>query len=304
MTNLHKIVLITGSSSGIGRLTALALARAGHSVYASVRSTKESAAAVAEFHQIANAEQLDLRPLEMDVRSEASCRAAVDRVLAERGRIDVVMNNAAMMMLGVTEAFRPEQIAEIIDVNAISWVRVNRAVLPAMRRQRKGLLVYTGSVISLMADPFTGPYAASKAAGDLLAQIMAFENSRYGIESVIVMPGVYTTGTDHLKHSVAPLDGAVAEQYAMLTGLPEALPKVLDGANGPGVRTDPGEVAETIRDVVAMEHGTRPRRVIVDPQRRKLEEVVELSDGHHRNFFERLGIDDLLRVAPDPSREP
>ena len=292
-----KIILITGAGSGIGRLTALALARAGHGVYASVRSVQESKDSLAELRATAGAERLDLQPIEMDVRSEPSCRAAVDRVLAERGRIDVAMNNAAMMMLGVTEAFRPEQIAEIINVNAISWVRVNRAVLPAMRRQGRGLLVYTGSVISHLPDPFTGPYAASKAAGDVLAQIMAFENSRYGIESVIVMPGVYTTGTDHLSHSVAPADAAVVEQYGLLAGLADSLTARLEATHAPGARTDPGEVAEAIRDVVSMPHGTRPFRVVVDPQRRNMSAVVTLADGHQRSFFARLGIADLLDVA-------
>ena len=87
--------------------------------------------------------------------------------------------------------FRPEQIAEVIDLNAISWVRVNRAVLPAMRRAGRGLLIYTGSGINRLPDPFTGPYAASKAAGDVLAEVMAFETARYGIETVIVQPGAY-----------------------------------------------------------------------------------------------------------------
>ena len=87
--------------------------------------------------------------------------------------------------------FRPEQIAEVIDLNAISWVRVNRAVLPAMRRAGRGLLIYNGSGINRLPDPFTGPYAASKAAGDVLAEVMAFETARYGIETVIVQPGAY-----------------------------------------------------------------------------------------------------------------
>ena len=115
---------------------------------------------------VASEERLDLRPLELDVQEEASCRAAVDRIVADEGCVDVAMNNAAMMMHGLTEAFRPDQVLQILDLNAVSWLRVNRAVLPVMRRAGKGLLVYTGSGINRLPDPFTGPYAASKAAGD------------------------------------------------------------------------------------------------------------------------------------------
>ena len=89
---------------------------------------------------VASEGRLDLRPLELDVREDASCRAAIDRILADEGRVDVVMNNAAMMMHGLSEAFRPEQVLQILDLNAVSWLRVNRAALPVMRRAGKGLL--------------------------------------------------------------------------------------------------------------------------------------------------------------------
>jgi NAD(P)-dependent dehydrogenase (short-subunit alcohol dehydrogenase family) len=207
-----QIVLITGAGSGFGRTTAIELARAGHIVYASMRRDDlegHSQERWASLRSVASEEQLDLRPLELDVQEEPSCRAAVDRIVADEGRIDVAMNNAAMMMHGLTEAFRPEQVLQILDLNAVSWLRVNRAVLPVMRRAGKGLLIYTGSGINRLPDPFTGPYAASKAAGDVLAEVMALETARYRIETVIVQPGAYTSGTDHFKHAVRPLDNEV-----------------------------------------------------------------------------------------------
>jgi NAD(P)-dependent dehydrogenase (short-subunit alcohol dehydrogenase family) len=179
-----QIILITGAGSGFGRATAIELAQAGHIVYASMRRDDlegHSKERWTSMRSIASEERLDLRPLELDVQEEASCRAAVDRIIADEGRVDVAMNNAAMMMHGLTEAFRPEQLLQIIDLNAVSWLRVNRAVLPVMRRAGKGLLVYTGSGINRMPDPFTGPYAASKAAGDVLAEVMALETARDGV---------------------------------------------------------------------------------------------------------------------------
>jgi NAD(P)-dependent dehydrogenase (short-subunit alcohol dehydrogenase family) len=294
----QNIVLITGAGSGIGRLTALELARAGHVVYASMRDlTGHSADHAAAMRELAWNDSIALHPLELDVRSEASARAAVDLILARHGRIDVAMNNAAMMMHGLTEAFRPEQIAEVIDLNAISWVRVNRAVLPAMRRAGRGLLIYTGSGINRLPDPFTGPYAASKAAGDVLAEVMAFETARYGIETVIVQPGAYTSGTDHFKHAVGPADVETVAQYDRLAGLSDELAERLDKTNLPDRRHDAGEIAEAIRDIVAMAPGTRPRRVDIDPQGRDVTRINDLTAELQRSFFTRMGVEDLLRPS-------
>ncbi|WP_236635905.1 SDR family NAD(P)-dependent oxidoreductase [Paracoccus aminophilus] len=294
----QQIILVTGGGSGIGKLAALELARTGHIVYASMRDlrghSKERREQLAE---IARDENIELHVLELDVRSEASARAAADLILARHGRIDVVINNAAMMMHGLTEAFRPEQIAEIIDLNAISWMRVNRAVLPAMRRAGRGLLIYTGSGINRLPDPFTGPYAASKAAGDVLAEVMALEVSRYGIETVIIQPGAYTSGTDHFKHAVGPADQEVAAQYDRLNGLSDELAARLNSTNLPDRRHDVEEVAEAIRDIVAMSPGARPRRVDIDPQGRGVDEINEVTARLQRNYFERMGIEDLLDVT-------
>ncbi|WFU91407.1 SDR family oxidoreductase (plasmid) [Rhizobium sp. CC1099] len=292
-----KVVVITGAGSGFGRLAAIELAQAGHKVFASMRDIAgHSQDKAIDIQSIAASSQLDLHPLEMDVQSEESCHSAADYVLGSTGRIDVVINNAAMMMAGITEAFRSEQLARIFDLNAISWVRVNRAFLPAMRRQNKGLLLYVGSGITQIPDPFTGPYAASKAAGDVLAQIMGLENSRYNIETVICMPGAYTSGTDHFKHAVGPGDPTVADQYDRLHGLASELASKLDSTNVPGARTDAKEVAERIREVVDMTHGTRPFRFEVDPQQRQAMIVASKAAQMREVFFRRLGVEDLLRV--------
>jgi NAD(P)-dependent dehydrogenase (short-subunit alcohol dehydrogenase family) len=293
-----QIILITGAGSGFGRATAIELAQAGHIVYASMRRDDlegHSKERWTSMRSIASEERLDLRPLELDVQEEASCRAAVDRIVADEGRVDVAMNNAAMMMHGLTEAFRPEQVSRILDLNAVSWLRVNRAVLPVMRRAGRGLLVYIGSGINRLPDPFTGPYAASKAAGDVLAEVMALETARYGIETVIVQPGAYTSGTDHFKHAVGPLDNEVVRQYRKLEGLSDQLTDRLDGANLPGRRKDVGEIAEAIRDLIAMAPGARPKRIDIDPQGREVGKINDLTAQLQRDFFGRMGVADLLK---------
>lgn len=299
--NEPHIILITGAGSGFGRLSAIELARAGHTVYASMRDMDGHNKGRADASRdLARREALQLYPIELDVRCESACHAAADYILGRHGRVDVVINNAAVMLAGITEAFRPAQLMEAIEVNAISWLRVNRAFLPAMRRQEKGLLVYISCGITHIPDPFTGAYAASKAAGDVLAQAMALENSRYGIESVIVMPGAYTSATDHFRNSIGPADTAVVAQYGRLNELAHQLADRLDAANVPGARSDPAEVAEAVRDIVAMRHGTRPGRVEVDPQRRGAMAVAEFAQAQRATFFRRMGIDDLLATPVQP----
>jgi NADP-dependent 3-hydroxy acid dehydrogenase YdfG len=128
---MSKVVLITGASSGFGRLTAEAITKKGHVVYGSMRQIATRNASVVEQMAAFSRENLvDLRALELDVQSQESVDAAVEKVIAEQGRIDVLIHNAGHMVFGPAEAFTPEQYAEIYDVNVLSSQRVNRAVLP------------------------------------------------------------------------------------------------------------------------------------------------------------------------------
>ena len=165
---MKQVIVITGASSGFGRLTANALAMAGHTVYASMRhTTTRNAVAVADVEKFARDNNVDLRPLELDVGSQASADAAIARIVAEQGRLDVVMHNAGHMVFGPAEAFTPEQYAELYDVNVLSTQRVNRAVLPHMRKARSGLLVWISSSSSAGGTPpYLAPYFAAKAAMD------------------------------------------------------------------------------------------------------------------------------------------
>src|SRR5882757_3435691 len=143
---MKQIVVITGASSGFGRLSANALARAGHTVYASMRDTMgRNAAVVADVEKYARENNFDLRAIELDVGSQASADAAIAKIVSEQGRLDVVMHNAGHMSFGPAEAFTPEQLAELYDVNVLSTQRVNRAALPQLRRQGRGLLVWISS---------------------------------------------------------------------------------------------------------------------------------------------------------------
>jgi NADP-dependent 3-hydroxy acid dehydrogenase YdfG len=136
-----KIIVLTGASSGFGRLAANALARAGHTVYASMRETSgRNAPHVADVEQFAKDHQVDLRAIELDVGSDASVEAGIAKIIGAHSRLDVVVHNAGHMVFGPAEAFTPEQLAELYDVNVLSTQRVNRAALPQLRKQREGLL--------------------------------------------------------------------------------------------------------------------------------------------------------------------
>ena len=141
-----NVILITGASSGFGRMTAEALAKAGHTVYATMRDvTGRNADNAAELVKISKRDGVDLRAVELDVQSETSVDAAVRKIMADSGRIDVLVHNAGHMMFGPAEAFTPEQFTQQYDVNVLGTQRVNRAVLPHMRAAQQGLIVWVSS---------------------------------------------------------------------------------------------------------------------------------------------------------------
>ncbi len=295
---MKKIILVTGAGTGFGRLAAETLARAGHIVYATMRDVAgRNAANAAAIAQTAKLENIELHPAELDVGSETSAKAAVDAIVADHGRLDVVVNNAGMLVIGVTEAFTPEQALEVFNTNTVSWLRVNRAALPQMRSQEDGLIVYVGSVTSCILSPFQGPYCASKAAGDVLAETMHYENSRYGIDSVIIQPGAYTEGTNHFGGARHAEDEQVTAQYDRIADLPPLLAARLSSLAQPGLRTDAAEIAEKIRDVIALPRGSRPFRVVVDPQHHGAQEVNETRTRMQRDFLTRFGIADLMETS-------
>jgi NAD(P)-dependent dehydrogenase (short-subunit alcohol dehydrogenase family) len=165
---MKYIIVITGASSGFGALAARALARAGHTVYASMRETKgRNVPQVKEVEKCAAEHGVDLRAIELDVSSQKSCDAAVQEIISNSGRLDVVVHNAGHMVFGPAEAFTAERLAELYDVNVLSTQRVNRAALPQLRKQRKGLVVWESSSSAAGGTPpYLAPYFAAKAGMD------------------------------------------------------------------------------------------------------------------------------------------
>lgn len=299
MAHEEQVVLVTGAGSGIGRAIAVSLARAGHRVYASMRDLARKNRDRAEaLLLLAREEGIALQVLELDVLSEIGCQAAVNQILAEHGRLDVVVNNAGMLMTGVTEAFSVEQVARILDTNALSWLRVNRAALPAMRRQGSGLLMYVGSTTARLHEPFLGPYIASKVAGDALAEVLGMEVRPSGIDSVILVPGAFTAGTEHFAHASVPQYPAIEQQYGELPGRVATLAKRLEAIDAShGGALDVAAVGRAAAEVLAMPRGRRPSRVVVDGQRKGTEDIDAVYHDKQVAFLDKMGLRDL---APPP----
>jgi len=294
---MKKVIVITGASSGFGRLSANALAKAGHAVYASMRgATGRNAAQVADVEKFARDNGVDLRAIELDVGSQKSVDAAIAKIVAEQGRLDVVIHNAGHMVFGPAEAFTPEQLAELYDVNVLSTQRVNRAALPQLRKQGKGLLVWVSSSSSAGGTPpYLAPYFAAKAAMDAMAVVYARELTRWGIETSIIVPGAFTGGTNHFAHSGSPVDVARVAEYEAgpYKGFGAQIRNAFAAIVPP--EADTSSVADAIVRVVDTPFGKRPFRVHIDPTEDGADVAFAVIDRVRNEMLHRVGFSDLLK---------
>lgn len=292
---MSKTILISGASSGFGALTARALADAGHTVYAGMRDVAgRNVAAAAEAKQYSTEHNVDLRTVELDVSKDESAQQAVQTVLSEQGKLDVLIHNAGHMVTGPAEAFTPEQLADLYDTNVIGTQRLNRAALPHLREQGDGLLLWVGSSSTRGGTPpYLAPYFAAKAAMDALAVSYALEVSRFGIESTIVVPGSFTHGTNHFAHSGKPADADIVAAYeTKYAGLMDQVAQKLRELEPEWA--DVAEVAKAIVTVVGTDKGKRPFRVHIDPSDDGAAVVNAVADRIRTEFLRRVELDDLL----------
>jgi NAD(P)-dependent dehydrogenase (short-subunit alcohol dehydrogenase family) len=198
VVNEKQVVLVTGVSSGIGEMTARALAQAGHRVFGSVRSAE---APVPE----------GVERVVFDVRDEASIKSAVVGILQRAGRIDALVNNAGGTIMGALEETDLAQAQALFDVNFFGAARVTNAVLPAMRKQRAGRVVFVSSVVGFLPAPFMGFYAASKHALEAYAESLDHECRALGVRAVLVEPGFMRTKIDaNAVKAARPIDDYAA----------------------------------------------------------------------------------------------
>ena len=293
-----KVILITGASTGFGRSGAELLARRGHTVFATMRDPGGRNAQHRDaLEALASREGLSLHVSEMDVTDEASVDSSVRGILDRSGRIDVAINNAGIGAIGVTEAYTPEQFQQLFDVNVFGAVRVNRAVLPAMRRERSGLLIHVSSGAGRITVPCMAAYCASKFALEALADAYRFELAPFGIDSVLVEPGAHKTPI--LEKFGEPDDAARVADYGNAAAYARKIQARFAAANASPETPGAGVVAETFTELIEMAPGTRPFRTVPTAGLKPvLEAYNAAADEIRKNTAQRYEVTELLQLAP------
>jgi len=263
-----QTALVTGCSSGFGRLTAIDLARAGITTFAGIRDTQgRNADAAASLVERAAAEGLPLTVLDLDVRSTDS----VGTALQTTGPLDVLVDNAGYILAGSIELHEEADVRAQFDTNIFGYHRLVRAALPDMRARGSGLIVQISSGLGRIVFPTQGWYVATKFAVEGMSEALAYELSPFGIDVSIVQPTQYPTrflpnGRRYFEDLVSRLDDERRTAYAQQIGITRF---GLQDEPGP----DPADVAAAIRELAMMEPGTRPLRRVASPFPGSLQQI-------------------------------
>jgi NAD(P)-dependent dehydrogenase (short-subunit alcohol dehydrogenase family) len=262
--NTDTTILITGTSSGFGFLTARTLLEKGFTVVAAMREPDRANAEKASALR-SHAETADgtLHLIAMDVSQDDSVSAAVEVALAWFDHIDVLVNNAGVGLGGFCETVTTGQLKRLFEVNLFGVHRVTRALLPVMRAAGKGLIVNVSSIMGRVVIPFSAAYTASKFALEGLSESLRYELAGTGVEVVVIEPGGFPTAFRENMDSGA--DTGRLQGYGPLIDLPQKMwagfAERMTGDAGP----DPQRVADAVAALIRMPHGTRPFRTVVDP---------------------------------------
>lgn len=257
----NKNVVITGSSSGFGYLTTLALARKGYKVWATMRNSEsKNNSKKEELLVIAKKEHLKISVIDLDVNSDESVLKAIETIAEVDGKIDYLINNAGYMFVGITEAYSIQQAKDQFETNFFGVLRTTKAVAPYMRKQEEGLIVNVTSLAGRLSFPYFGIYNASKHAVEAYSQSMRYELAPFGVEVSIVEPGPF--GTNLLFTGPKEEDQKVFNAYGDYKDVPTAMLKNFEGFYQTENALDPQLVADTITSLVETEKGTREERIV------------------------------------------
>jgi len=291
MTSPKQVVLITGASTGFGRLIAETLARKNYQVFATMRNVNgKNVRPAQELRETAKRESLALHVVELDVTDDGSVEHAIRTVIDETGRIDVLVNNAGYGLMGVTEAVTLEQARRIMDTNFFGAVRMNRAVLPHMRRQKSGLLIHISSGAGRVVVPSMGFYCASKWAMEALAEEYRYELASLGIDSVIIQPGAYPTAAFNNIERAA--DAPRTEAYGAVNGIADRVLGMLGVAKG-----NPQEIADVVLRTIETPPGQRRLRQRVGSGVQGIVDLNQLSETVQEQILAAFGMTDLTKFS-------
>lgn len=270
---MDKVAIVTGSSSGIGFETALALAREGYYTYATMRDTKKGDMIL----DIAKKENLRIRVVELDVNNENTIKKAVEVILGEKKRIDVLVNNAGYFLVGCLEDLTISDLKDQFETNFFGVVRTIQAVLPTMRSQKSGTIVNVSSVAGRIGFPVTPGYISSKFALEGLSESMRYELFPFGIKTIIIEPGVIKTNLFATLKKVTKSDSV----YKDITD------KVMKGLLMMSeMGTPPQEVANTIIKAISSDNPL-PRYPVGNDAIMFLEAKKDKTDIEFENYIKK-----------------
>jgi NAD(P)-dependent dehydrogenase (short-subunit alcohol dehydrogenase family) len=297
-----RVVLVTGTSTGFGRLIALTLAREGYEVHASMRHLeRKNASSARRLERIAREEGLALSVVDIDVRSDRSAESGVQQVLRHSGRIDVLVNNAGIFYPALLETLTVAQVQKLFDTDVFGQLRMNRAVLPTMRDRGDGLVVQITSGVGRIVFPFQGAYNGAKWAMEAMAQVSRYELSQSGVDVVIVEPGAYPTDLidnariyyrDYLR-DLSREDALRREEYGDLASR-------VEGELVEHSEPNPQDVADAVARLVQTPAGQRPLRTLVGEDTEALEEINAVHQRIQDEIMNAAGYGDLISVRPQP----
>jgi NAD(P)-dependent dehydrogenase (short-subunit alcohol dehydrogenase family) len=291
---MKKSIVITGASSGFGKLMVETLSKDGHLVFATMRGVngknKSQADAIASW---AIENKVDVHLVEMDVTNDESVHEAAKTILAKSATIDVVVNNAGIYGGGLDETFSVQDYKNIYEVNVFGVLRVVRAFLPAMRANKAGLFVQISSLMGRFVIPYAGAYTSSKWAVEAIAENLRYELAPFGIDSVIVEPGAFPT--EIFTKMYQPENAAIATEYepAMpyLQGFGKAFHEMMSGE----VPNKPQQIADAVKILIDTPNGERPQRVPVDLMMGNPANTINDAQAQvQSNFLTQMGLVDLL----------
>ncbi len=288
---MSQKILITGASSGFGKMTAQTLLAKDHTVVASMREPGGRNEAVA--NELASA---GANIVEIDVTTDSSVENGVNTAVEVAGGLDVLINNAGIGVLGLQESYTPDDWRRLFEINVFGVQRMNRAVLPLFRKQRSGLLLHVSSLLGRMTLPFYGPYNASKWALEAMAENYRTELSAFGVDTCIVEPGGFATS--FMDRLMKPGDTSREGEYGDFAQAPAAALTNFEQALEANPQQDPQNVATAIADLVDTPAGQRSFRTVVDkmgmgdPIAGYNQHLDEVTSGIYGAF----GMQDMLQL--------
>lgn len=283
-----KNIIITGSSSGFGLKAAKDFADKGNKVFATMRHPKGKN--LAKKNELEGYSSL-IKVVEMDVADDASVNEAMNTILTQAEHIDILINNAGIMYIGITEAYSVEQARFQMETNYFGAIRTMQAVLPSMREAGKGLIINTSSLVGRMSPPFFGTYTATKHALEGYSQALRYEVSPFGVDVVLVEPGPFGTGL--LASGQLPVHQQILESYGELASVPTAMgenfAQMLQGKDAP----DPQWVVDAYLKLAAIPFGKRPTRTVVGITW-GVDEINELTQPIQDRVLKEMQLENVL----------